>query len=43
MEHGIYIVLGIPIAWFLGTLLFQIGKLFGLWFIIKMKELRIWD
>ena len=48
MENYIYIVLGIPIAFFLGTLGYQIITLIYLWLKykienIKIKEYNLWD
>ena len=46
MEKYIIIILGIPIAWFIGKLIFQIGKLIKLWLsdkLLTIKELKIWD
>ena len=42
----IYIILGIPIAFFFGTLGFQMIKLLYLWLKLKsqnLKELKLWD
>ena len=46
MEHGILIILAIPIAFFFGTLGYHIGSLFFIWIKYKLqtlKELKIWD
>ena len=46
MEDYIIILLGLPIAFFLGALGFQLVNLFWCWLKFKfdnLKELRIWD
>ena len=48
MESSIYFILGLPIAFFIGTLGYQILNLFYLWIKyklenIKIKETQLWD
>ena len=48
MENYVYIILGLPIVFFLGTLGYQILHLFYLWIKyklenIKIKEYQLWD
>ena len=46
MEQYLILILGLPIFWFLGGLIYQILHLFYLWVKFKfdnLKELRIWD
>ena len=42
MEHGIYIILAIPIVAFFGTLGYQLLKLIYLWFNLKISDFKLW-
>ena len=48
MEKYIPLILGIPIVWFLVSIIYHIGSLFYLWIKykledIKTKEFQLWD
>jgi hypothetical protein len=46
MENYMYILIMIPVVFFLSTLSYHMGKLFYLWIKFKLqtiKEINIWD